>query len=88
MQPAAGRSCGERVEPCCVTFLAMDSSKLPPAEGAPAVEPDVPMGSGDLARVRAQRAWRKWDQSELAVELAPWPAPEADPKQPPPGAGT
>lgn len=30
---------------------------------------------GELARVRTRRAWRDWDQNDVAEELAPWPAP-------------
>lgn len=30
---------------------------------------------GELARIRTRRAWRDWDQNDLAEELAPWPPP-------------
>lgn len=29
---------------------------------------------GELARIRARRAWMNWDEAEVAEELAPWPA--------------
>ena len=30
---------------------------------------------GELAHIRTRRAWRDWDQNDLAEELAPWPSP-------------
>jgi len=38
--------------------------------------PITPSGlRGELARVRARRAWVGWDAAEVAKELAPWPSP-------------
>lgn len=38
--------------------------------------PVVPSGlRGEVARVRARRAWVGWDAAEVAKELAPWPSP-------------
>lgn len=36
--------------------------------------PEMARGlQGELARIRARRAWRNWDDAEAAEELAPWP---------------
>jgi hypothetical protein len=38
--------------------------------------PVMPSGlRGELARIRAKRAWLSWDAEEASKELAPWPSP-------------